>query len=117
MPGAPDDATPHSNVSICSRLSASRTPARRVSWIDTSWSATAMVLAGQRVGRPTSRSPSEACELVTSWDVQVDMHGAANGHKRAKNLLTEGKITRLPDAAKGVRNHLLLMMFCHALTR
>ena len=39
---------------------------------------------------------------------------AADGHERAKDLLGEGEIATLPDAAKagrhGVRDHLLLLM-------
>jgi type 1 fimbriae regulatory protein FimB len=53
-------------------------------------------------------------------DATAAPHGAADGHERAKDFLTEAEVARLLDAARagrhGVRDHLLLlMMFRHGL--
>ena len=59
--------------------------------------------------KPTKRRSVES-------DAEAAPHGAADGHERAKDFLTEGEVKRLLDAAKagrhGVRDHLLLFMMC-----
>src|SRR3954469_12968438 len=66
--GTPNSAQLRSSVSTCTRLSSSRMRAATgVPSVGTLWSAVASVRSGRRTVRPLSRSPSNACGLVTSW--------------------------------------------------
>ena len=64
----PNSAQLDSSFSTWMRLSSSLIRAATgVPSVGTLWSAVATVRSGRRTGRPASRSPSNACALVTSW--------------------------------------------------
>ena len=64
----PNSSQLDSSASTWRRLSASWIFALiGVPSVGTLWSAVASVRSGRRTSRPASRSPSNACGLVTSW--------------------------------------------------